>query len=123
VRLDVRAIRERCARDGRSLEQLLRDAGVSRNAYYSLARKASLLPRSIGAIAAALGTTESELVVEPPDPAARTRERLAVLEGILARHPHVGRENAWHTLILLDRSPIERLKRGLLRANARHLHR
>ena len=123
MRLDTQAIRERCARDGRSLEQLLREAGVSRNAYYSLARKASVLPRSIGAIAAALGAREAEILVEPPDPAARARERLSVLEEILARHPHVGRENAWHTLILLDLSPLERLERGLLRANARYLHR
>ncbi len=56
---------------------------------------------------------------EPPDlAAARTRERLAVLERILARRPQVDRENAWHTLILLELAPIERLERALVRANA-----
>lgn len=57
----------------------------------------------------------SGTLVKPHGPAAKTRERLAILEEILVRHPHVDRENAWHTLILLELSPIERLERGLLR--------
>ena len=60
-------------------------------------------------------TWVSGTLVKPPDPAAKTRERLAILEEILARHPHVDRENAWHTLLLLELSPIERLERGLVR--------
>ena len=57
----------------------------------------------------------SGTLVKSPDPAAKTRERLAILEEILARYPHDDRENAWHTLILLELSPIERLESCLLR--------
>ena len=37
------------------------------------------------------------------------------LDYILSIHPQADRENVWHTLLLLDEEPIERLRRSLRR--------
>jgi hypothetical protein len=37
------------------------------------------------------------------------------LQRILQRHPLADPENIWHTLLLLELPPIERLRRGLVR--------
>jgi len=43
------------------------------------------------------------------------RLRTRRLRPIVRTHPEVDLENVWHTLVLLDLPPIERLRRGLLR--------
>ena len=43
----------------------------------------------------------------------RTRERR--WQQIIRAHPEADPENIWHTLVLLELPPIERLRRGLLR--------
>ncbi len=88
---------------------------MSRTAYYSLARKDSVLPRSVRAIAAALGVAPSGILCEPTQPERRTRQMIRELERILAKHPRASREDVWHTLLLLEQEPIDRLQRGLLR--------
>lgn len=42
----------------------------------------------------------------------RMRQRL---EEVAARHPEADPENIWHTLVLLDQEPIERLTTALRR--------
>jgi hypothetical protein len=44
------------------------------------------------------------------------------LQRILQRHPKADPENIWHTLLLLELPPIERLRRGLVRGQKPHLH-
>jgi hypothetical protein len=101
---------------------MLRRAGVSRTAYYSLARKDSVLPKSVHAIATALQVTPSRILGERARPERRARELIRELERIMAEHPRASREDVWHTLLLLEQRPIERLRRGLLRGQRIDLH-
>jgi hypothetical protein len=48
----------------------------------------------------------------------RALARLEEARQICAAEPDASFENVWHTLILLELSPIERLNRGLLRGRA-----
>src|SRR6267378_3002029 len=116
MRLSVDRIKRLCARRGLSLEAFLDATGVSRTAYYSLARKPSILPRSVQAMARMLQVTPSSILQE--DPPATTRAQALIVEAraVLEGHPGATFENVWHTLVLLDEAPIERLRRSLLRA-------
>lgn len=102
-----------------SLKELLHQAGLSKTAYYHLIQKENLLPKSVLSLAAALQSSPSELLSEKEDiPKAlqkvkRLRKRLAQ---IMARHPEVDPQNAWHTLLLLELPPWERLQRSLIRS-------
>lgn len=37
------------------------------------------------------------------------------LEQVMKQHPDLMRENVWHTLVLLEEAPINRLDRALIR--------
>lgn len=122
MRLSSKRIKQLCRARGLKLGGLLREAGVSRTAYYSLARKATVLPRSIRAIAGALGVTPSRILDGSGEPEWRVRRILAEVDRIMAKHPRASREDVRHTLLLLDQKPIERLRRGLLRGRRSDLH-
>ena len=76
MKLSSAMIKGYCRKQGRSLVSLLNDAGVSRTAYYSLTRRDSVLPRSVHAMARALGVSPSELLEEET---ATTQEEAAKL--------------------------------------------
>ncbi len=124
MRLCADKVRALASRQSRSLSAVLRDAAVSRTAFYSLARRPSLLPRTVYAIADALGVKPGD-VLESPDrsAAALLTARLADAQAIAAAHPKSAFENIWHTLVLLDLPPIDRLNRSLLRGRAITVHR
>ena len=112
-----------CRRNRMSLGALLAQAGVSRTAYFSLARKDNILPKSLRSIAHALGAPASAFLLEEAE-VVRGAVRLAErAEAIARRHRIADRDNVRHTLILLQKKPIERLERGLLRAQALHTYR
>jgi hypothetical protein len=46
-------------------------------------------------------------------PQRRYEELQLTLQRIMRHHPHADAENVWHTLLLLELPPIERLRRGL----------
>ena len=122
MRLDAGRIRNRCSRRGISLQALLDEAGVSRTAYYSLVRKDSVLPRSVRALAGTLGVRPSALLVEAGPPEWRAQAMLRKAQRILKRNPGRSFEDIWHTLVLLEEEPAERLRRSLLRGRALDLH-
>ncbi len=122
MKLDADRIRRRCARRGSSLQALLDDAGVSRTAYYSLVRKDSVLPHSVRSLAGTLGVRPSALLVEVGPEEWRARALLRKAQRIVLRNPGTSFENVWHTLVLLEEEPEERLRRSLLRGRALHLH-
>ena len=122
MKLDGARIRALCRERSLSLQALLDEAGVSRTAYYSLIRKPSVLPGSVCAIAGALGLTPSGILVEAPPVEWRTAALLRKARRILARNPGASFENVWHTLVLLEEPPVERLRRSLLRGHAANLH-
>ena len=122
MKLDSRRIKKLCAERGLSLHALLREAAVIRTAYYSLARKDSVLPGSVRALAGTLGVAPSAILNEAPVEEWRARALIHRARRILARHPQASFENVWHSLVLLEETPIERLRRSLLRGRASNLH-
>ena len=102
---------------------MLESAGVSRTAYYSLTRKDSVLPGSVRAIADTLDVPPSAILEQAG--AAERRAQVLVREArkILRNNPRATFENVWHTLALLEETPVERLRRSLLRGRAVDLHR
>ncbi len=90
-------------------------AGVSRNAFYTLARKDSILPHSLSALAASLGARASDLLEETVEPLKKYQYLMEETQRIVEKHPSVDRDNIRHTLVLLEEKPIERLRRAILR--------
>jgi transcriptional regulator with XRE-family HTH domain len=122
VKLSAGRIRRLCADRGLSLQVFLEAAGVSRTAYYSLARRPSVLPRSVHAMARMLDVAPSTILEESAPAAARAQAMLEEARIILKHNPRAAFENVWHTLVLLDEPPVERLRRSLLRARTADLH-
>jgi hypothetical protein len=115
-------LKELCATRGMGLGQLLKVSGVSRTAYYSLARKDSVLPASLVAIARKLQVAPSAFLEEESRVSSETLELLALAEEIVRAHPGSNPDNVRHTLILLRKKPIERLRRSLLRGQTADIH-
>jgi transcriptional regulator with XRE-family HTH domain len=122
MKLSSDLIRKLCTRQGLTLQSLLSEAAVSRTAYYSLVRKSSVLPGSVTAIASALGVPPAEILESSPPAELEAQIRLREVRKVLRRHPNASFENVWHTLVLLDEPPVERLRRSLLRGRAVDLH-
>ena len=114
--LDPVKIKKLCKSNKLSLKELLQKAGVSKTAYYSLVRNSNLLPDSIYEISDALGVNARDLISDGPTEVAKVRRRESKLRKILNRYPNVSRDNIWHSLILLEKDPIERLRGALRRA-------
>lgn len=122
MKLDARRIKKLCSEKGLTLQSLLGRASVSRTAYYSLVRKDSVLPASVRAIAGELGVAPSAILEEAQAAEWRTRALLRRAGRILEQHPQASFENVWHTLVLLEEPPVDRLRRSLLRGRAANLH-
>ena len=90
-------IRSLCRARGMTVTGALAKAGVSRNAFYSLARRDSILPRTLRALGAGLG-------VEPEALLTRDDRRAEEMKSVLA------------ALLLLRKKPIDRLRLALARA-------
>jgi AcrR family transcriptional regulator len=105
-----------------SLNTLLKRAGVSKTAYYHLIDKESVLPRSIGALAAALGVRPLALLEDADWRSRRAIRLLEATDRIAGNDPSMDRDNIRHTLLLLEERPIDRLQRSLLRARKPDLH-
>src|SRR5688572_21230388 len=119
MRLAREKIRGLAQARGLTLSEALRRARVSRNAFYSLTRRTTVVPHSVQALGAALGVTTSELLEETaPSPEDRAAALLREARRIHARCPQCSFENIWHTLWLLEVSPAERLRRSLTRGHA-----
>lgn len=117
MRLDVQRIRDICAEKEETLGEVLRKARVSRTAYYSLARKDSIIPRSIGRLAAAMDVPVCDLVEDEESMRAEMRRLATQAEEVAAAHKGMNPEDVRHTLILLKYPPVERLRRALRRAS------
>jgi hypothetical protein len=105
------------------LGEALRTAEVSRTAYYSLARKDSILPKSVGRLARVLGVSPSTLLVDESVAVGRLRELQAQTEILCRRHPGSDRDVILRTLQNLDLPPLQRLRRALVRARPARIHR
>ena len=115
-------LKKLCEKKQITLNQLLREAGVSRNAYYSLLRKNSVLPKSIAAMASKLNVSPSAFLEEESLSLQKARALLARVDKISKHHKVSDPDNIRHTLLLLEEEPVNRLKRALLRAQKFAFH-
>ena len=116
MRIASEKIKKLCRKNNLSLNRLLEKSGVSKNAYYSLIKKDSILPRSIILLAEELGVKPSTLL-ESDD--KRVKEIYAIFKTvnkIVKENKSVSPDNIRHTLILLQEKPLNRLRRALIRA-------
>ncbi|MFC1544178.1 hypothetical protein ACFL4Y_02880 [Gemmatimonadota bacterium] len=118
MRLAQDTVKALAATKGWTVSELLKRAGVSRNAYYSLARKRSILPSSLDALAETLETSAGTFLIDE-EPARVWANRLWTrVEEIHELHPDSDPDNIRHTLILIEEEPIERLRRALRRGDS-----
>jgi len=110
-----------CAVRGISVSTLLTRAGVSRNAFYSLARKDSVLPDSVTRIARELGESPLRFIEDEPALEKEARRLIDETNRISALHRGVDRDNVRHTLLLLREEPVSRLRRALRRGRRPHI--
>ena len=113
-------VKRECAKRGISLQSLLKSAGVSSNAYYSLAGKPSAIPVSIARIADALGVSPTKLMVDEQSLLEKHLALISEVDRISELHPEIERDAIRHTLLSLDEPPIDRLRRALTLGRIRH---
>lgn len=116
MKVSLQKLGRLCSERQMSLSELLVRAQVSRNAFYSLARKESVLPNSIRALAARLNVKPSAFMDEEDTRVAQSRFLLRRVNRITEKHPGIDRDNVRHMLLLLEEKPAERLRRALIRA-------
>ncbi len=122
MRISLEAIKDKCRQQKITLSELLKQAGVSRNAFYTLAREDTVLPKSIRSIAKSLGITPSEFLTEDNQEMEKMKRLLNKVDDIARKYKKVDRDNIRHTLLLLSEPPIERLRRALTRGQKSHIH-
>ena len=122
MRISLEVIKDICRQQKLTLSELLKQAGVSRNAFYTLAREDSVLPRSIKAIAKSLNISPSEFLTEDDREMEKMKLLLNEVDDIARKHKKVDRDNIRHTLLLLNEPPIERLRRALTRGQKPNIH-
>ena len=105
-----------CSEQGMSISDLLNQAGISRNAFYTLARKKNVLPHSIRAIANTLNISASEFMEPEQSPVEKAQKLYSEIGRVKKAHKDVDPDNVRHTLQLLDEKPVDRLRRALTRA-------
>ena len=123
MRISAGRVKRHCQKSGLGLSQALKQAGISRTAYYSLVRKSSVLPHSLLSLAAKLKVKPSALLEDISADEAQLLSLRHELDQTLRRYPTLDPDNVWHTLLLLEEEPIERLKRSLTRGrNQRNIY-
>ncbi|MFQ5766866.1 MAG: helix-turn-helix domain-containing protein [Acidobacteriota bacterium] len=122
MKLSTRRLKALCSEKGFTLKSLLEQSGVSRTAYYSLVRRASVIPLSVQALAETLGVSPRAFLAELQPEERQARVLLREARRILRRNPGASFENLWHTLVLLEERPVDNLNRSLLRGAAIHFH-
>jgi len=122
MRISIAVIKDKCHQQKITMSELLKQAGVSRNAFYTLAREDSVLPKSIRAIAKSLDISPSEFLTEDNQEMEMMKRLRNKVDDIARKHKKVDRDNIRHTLLLLREPPIERLRRALTRGQKPHIY-
>jgi hypothetical protein len=122
VQLSSLKFKKRCAQRRISLCDVLKQAGVSRTAYYSLVRKKSVLPKSILRIASHLDINPAALLDNDAAKIKHIRELQAKAGVISLKYPECDRDVIFRTLLNLEKPPVERLRRALIRARQPAIH-
>ena len=64
------------------------------------------------------GMKQSEVQIGQADAQAWARQISSRVSEVLADHPDADPDNVRHTLILLEKAPLERMQRSLIRGRA-----
>ena len=123
MRIDTNNLKRLCLERRIRLNDLLKDAGVSRTAYYSLTLKESVPPKSVCRIAHRLDMNPLRFLDDSSGRVRRIRELQNRTDTICLRHPECDRDVVFRTLMNLDLPPVERLRKALRRGRQTHLHR
>jgi len=123
MRLSSEKLKQLCSERRIQLKDLLRDAGVSRTAYYAMTRKESVLPKSVCRVADRLGVSPASFLSDDSAKVRRIRELQARTDEICRQHPACDRDVVFRTLMNLELPPIERLRKALIRARKSHIRR
>ncbi|RJR16143.1 MAG: hypothetical protein C4581_10575 [Nitrospiraceae bacterium] len=123
MRISLEVIKDKCRQQNITLSELLKQAGVSRNAFYTLARVDYVLPKSIRAIAERLSISPSELLTEDNKEMEKMKLLLNKADHLTSKYKNIDPDNIRHTLLLLQEPPIERLRRALTRGQKSYIHR
>lgn len=115
MRVSISTIKGLCKKRGITITKLLRQAKVSRNAFYSLAREETILPRSLRLIADSLKIQPMDMLTEDHPELEAMKKLLAEVDTIVSNHRGLSRDRVRHTLLLLQEEPITRLRRALIR--------
>jgi len=116
VQLSSEKLKKQCGQRQMRLSDVLKQAGVSRTAYYSLVRKDSVLPKSILRIARHLDVNPSALLDNGEAKVRHLRDLQNQAVALAKRYPNCDRDVMFRTLLNLELPPIERLRRALIRA-------
>jgi transcriptional regulator with XRE-family HTH domain len=122
MQLSSTKFKKRCALRRISLGDVLKQAGVSRTAYYSLIRKKSVLPKSILRIASHLDINPAALLDNDDAKIKQIRGLQAKATVISSKYPECDRDVIFRTLQNLKKPPVERLRRALIRARQPAIH-
>lgn len=122
MRISIEAIKDKCRQQNITLSELLKQSGVSRNAFYTLARVDYVLPKSIRAIAERLNISPSEFLTEDNKEMEKMKLLLNKADDIARKYKNIDQDNIRHTLLLLQEPPIERLRRALTRGQKPYIH-
>lgn len=122
MRIAEEKVKRACADQGKTLTEVLGQAGVSRNAFYSLIRKENILPKTVTAVADSLGLAESDLLEDELTPELQVRALYREVDRIVKKYPIHEPDNVRHTLQLLEKKPIDRLRTSLTRGQQFNFH-
>jgi transcriptional regulator with XRE-family HTH domain len=122
MRISLEVIKEKCRQRKITLSELLKQAGVSRNAFYTLAREEFVLPKSIRAIAKSLNISPSEFLTEDNKEMEKMKLLLNKVDDIAKKYKNIDRDTIRHTLLSMREPPIECLRRALTRGRKPHIH-
>jgi transcriptional regulator with XRE-family HTH domain len=122
VNIDSIKLKNILKKKGLSLSEALKSAGVSRTAYYSLVRQDDIMPRSLQRLTKTLNTNYSDLLRNKTLAERRIEKMFLDLNKIIEEQPGLNADTVRHTLLLLEKKPIDRLRRSLQRAQAKHLY-
>ena len=122
MRISSAKLKALCRDQNVPLKDVLGQARVSRTAYYSLVKKESILPKSIGRVARRLGVSPLSFLVDDTSPIRRIREVQEQTETVCRRYPECDRDVVFRTLMNQDLPPVERLRKALIRAPRPHLY-
>lgn len=113
MRFSQYKIKKICKQRGFALTELLEQAEISRTAYYSLIRKDSVIPKSILSLAKYLGVPVSDLLHDEDLELVKYNNLLKKVKEILNENKINESDNVRHTLLSLEKKPIERLNSAL----------